>query len=90
LKVLNTEKKVLVFGLISSILFYQSFYFTGSLVIAVCVFLVFGSLDGIFSPIIITYTQNHIASDIRATSGSVQSIFGSLEMIIGLHIGGFI
>ena len=50
----------------------------------------FGSIEGIFSPIIMAYTQNHIVSDIRATSGSVQSMLGSLGMIIGLPIGGFI
>ena len=90
LKALKTEKNVLIFSMVLSILLYLSFYFTGSLIIAVGMFFVFGSVGGIFSPIIMTYTQNHISSDIRATTGSVQSMLRSLGMIIGLPIGGLI
>ena len=90
LKILKTEKNLLIFSRILSMLLYLSFYFTGSLIIAVGVFLVFGSIGGVFLPIIMTYTHKHISSEIRATTGSVESMLGSLGMIIGLPIGGLI
>ncbi|MCK5473773.1 MAG: MFS transporter [Candidatus Aenigmarchaeota archaeon] len=90
LKLLKTEKNVLVFNMVLSMLLYTSFYFTGSLIVAICLFLVFGSLSGLFLPIIMTYVHRNIPSDIRATTGSVESMLGSLGVVFGLPLGGWI
>ncbi len=90
LKIFKTEKNVLIFGQILSVLIYLSFYFTGSLVLAVGLFLIFGSIAGVFLPIIMTYKHKHILSSIRATTGSVESMFRSIGLVVGLPLGGWI
>ncbi len=90
LKSLKTEKNVLVFSMVLSIIVYLSFYFTGSLVLAVGLFLLFGSVSGVFSPIILTYKHKHISSGIRATTGSVETMLESFGLILGLPVGGWI
>ncbi|MBI2672447.1 MFS transporter [Candidatus Woesearchaeota archaeon] len=86
----NKERKFLTNSLIFSIITTLLIIFANNLIFALLIFVSFGFFDFVKRPVERVYFHRFIPSKLRASVGSVESMFLSLIGIIGYPIGGYL